>query len=391
MGSSHDTSRAKYHIQDVAAFAEDLNQAAKNAFPNRGRSRYNSVNVSLIRWEEDELNVRPELERLDNKFQDYGFRTTQWLIPSQNASLELTRKSIDFIDAEDNDHNLFIIYYAGHGRIDSERQAEWTCNRYPNSARVNWSSVQRLFANAKSDVLILLDTCAAASSTVRSEQGSMEAILACGFESRTAPPGEHSFTNMLIEVLEDWINRKSFSASCLHAEILSQLKLKETRKGREGTKLEWCFTPIHINYSRDPKALGIELCRRNVLPAPIVASEESSSIDAMDLDFDDTNTASSPLSSLTSSGEFQTPHVLIKIGLEHNQGPFDVRQCLRWLGGIPLLSKWAKIEGVYPSYSTLMILSVPMAVWNMLPDSPCLLFYWLFHGPQHSSGVLGVL
>jgi hypothetical protein len=55
--------------------------------------------------------------------------------------------------------------------------------------------------------------------------------VACGFESRAAPPGQYSFTNTLIEVLDDWQNKSSFSASSLHAEILFQLKLKENRKG----------------------------------------------------------------------------------------------------------------------------------------------------------------
>jgi hypothetical protein len=156
-------------------------------------------------------------------------------------------KTGEFIRDADNDNNLFIVYYGGHGRINSERQAEWLCRRDPSSARVHWSAIQTLFAEARSDVLILLDACAAASATARSLRGSMEAIMACGFESKAPPPGEHSFTNTLISILEEWVDRRSFSASCLHAEILSQLKLKENKKGREGKKLEWCVTPIHIN------------------------------------------------------------------------------------------------------------------------------------------------
>jgi hypothetical protein len=35
-------------------------------------------------------------------------------------------KAIDFIRASDNDRNLFVVYYAGHGRINSARQAEYT-------------------------------------------------------------------------------------------------------------------------------------------------------------------------------------------------------------------------------------------------------------------------
>jgi hypothetical protein len=296
----------------------------------------------LIRWEQDELNVQPELNRLNNKFKDYGFAANIWLVPSRDSHLELMSKTIDLIRASDNDRNLFIIYYAGHGRINSARQAEWTCNQDPNYASVDWSAIQSLFAKAKSDVLILLDTCAAASSTMRSQYGVMEAIVACGFESRAAPPGEYSFTNTLIEVLDDWQHKSSFSASSLHAEILFQLKLKENRKGREGVKLEWCSTPIHINYTHDSKTQGIELCRRNSLPPPAdsISSESlpdrrSTFIDPMDIDVNDTHTTPSPILSTSASGEFQTPHVLIRIGLEQQQPPMDAE----WLGAVRFKGK----------------------------------------------------
>jgi hypothetical protein len=109
----------------------------------------------------------------------------------------------------------------------------------------------------------------------------------------------------------------------------------------------------------------------------------------MDLDFDDSNSAPSPLSALTESRD-SNPHVLIKIGLEHNHGPMDVKQCLRWLESIPLLGKWANIEGVCPSHSTLMIVSMPVSLWDMLPDHPAstfITFIGYVTGPNMISGV----
>jgi hypothetical protein len=203
----------------------------------------------------------------------------------------------------------------------------------------------------------------------------MEAIIACGFESKALILGEYSFTNTLIYILDDWINRRSFSASCLHAKILSQLKLKETKKGRGGAKLEWCITPIHINYTQDSKVLSIELCRRNVLPPPSTSATEPEAnppVDTMDLDFDDP--CFPPLSSIPSvTPSVRFPHVLISLALEESQPDLDVKKTARWLESIPLLAKWAKVEGVYQSYSTLLILSVPVPVWNMLPDNPACL------------------
>ncbi|KAK0118179.1 hypothetical protein ONS95_012484 [Cadophora gregata] len=387
--SSHDTSRAGYHHQDLAAFSRDVNNAARRAFPNRGRSRYGTVNICLIRWEDDELGVQNEVSALDNVLQSYGFQTNIFLIPGTNSHWDLMRKMIDFIQAYDNDQNLFVLYYAGHGRMNSARQAEWVFRQNPDSPFVDWSAIQGLFGTAKSDVLILLDTCAAASSATTSQFAVMETIAACGFERRAPPPGEHSMTNTLVDVLRDWNNKPSFSAASLHTEILFRLKLKEAKKGREGVPLEWCVTPIHWINTKDCKASGIELCRRTKLPlisdaCSTATSDEddiSTYIDAMELDIDDKSSGSTPLSSVSSNGSYKVPHVLISLQLEEDQ-LLDARQCARWLDKFPLLAKWVKVDAVFPSYSTLMIMSVPMPIWDMLPDHPACSFIGYTTGPN---------
>jgi hypothetical protein len=156
------------------------------------------------------------------------------------------RKVLDFMESGDDYENLFILYYAGHGRMNKTRhgrmnktrQSEWVSHQDPNSPSLDWSGIQNLFAGAKSEVLVLLDTCAAASSTSTPQFGVMESIAACGFESRAAPPGEFSFTKALIEIMREWINKPSYSVSILHTKILFQLKQKENKKGREGVRLE---------------------------------------------------------------------------------------------------------------------------------------------------------
>jgi len=119
------------------------------------------------------------------------------------------------------------------------------------------------FEKATSDVFILLDCCAAASSATISGNEVTETIAAFGFERRCPPPSKYSFSNTLIEVLEDWKARPSFSAALLHTEMLFQLKRKRPEKGREGgPRMEWCSTPIHVVYTSDTKAPSIELSRR---------------------------------------------------------------------------------------------------------------------------------
>jgi hypothetical protein len=124
-----------------------------------------------------------------------------------------------------------------------------------------------LFERAKSDVLVFLDCCAAASSAPRRGDALMETIAACGFEGRAPLPGEHSFTTSLIEVLEEWINVPSFSISMLHSEVLKTLKGRRKEKCKNGQKLEWRSTPIYINNSIHPRTIGIELCKRALVDA----------------------------------------------------------------------------------------------------------------------------
>ena len=149
--------------------------------------------------------------------------------------------------------------------------------------------------------------------------------------------------------------------------------MKPTKKGREGNKLEWCVTLIHLDCTQNPTALDIKLCRRNILPYPLTGSaphklneDHTAFIDAMDIDFEPSNSSSSPLFSLSPSGKSKIPHVLISMALEEDQPELDVKKTARWLESILFLAKWAKVESIFPSYSTLLVLSVPVPVWNML-------------------------
>ena len=64
-----------------------------------------------------------------------------------------------------------------------------------------------MLQEAHSDVLILLDCCAAASSVVEAGSGVTEPKAACGFETVAPGVGQHSFTRSLIEELDFWVNK----------------------------------------------------------------------------------------------------------------------------------------------------------------------------------------
>ena len=126
MGGMHDTRDANYHIKDLPQFLKRVEEATKAAFPNAGRSRYATVNVLLLYWEDDDLGVIDEISVLERIFSDnYRYSTERWAIPSEDSDDSLLLKLHGFRKSNDRDDNLFIIYYGGHGYLNPSRQPIW--------------------------------------------------------------------------------------------------------------------------------------------------------------------------------------------------------------------------------------------------------------------------
>jgi hypothetical protein len=107
----------------------DFCQAAGGVFPNRDRKqlRYSDVEVILIRWNDDNrFGVSCELEDLCKVFnQGYGFKTTIWLIPTEDPLQEVMGKVLSLVKEAEKDGRLLIVYYAGHAAMDEARQQVW--------------------------------------------------------------------------------------------------------------------------------------------------------------------------------------------------------------------------------------------------------------------------
>lgn len=75
----------------------------------------------------------------------------------------------------------------------------------------------------------------------------------------------------------------------------------------------------------------------------------------------------------TNGEDFRVPRVLISLALEEDQS-LNSKTCEKWLSSCPVLVKFAKVEAVYKSFSTLLILSIPVFIWNLLPEEPACSF-----------------
>jgi hypothetical protein len=361
-------------------------KSATRAFPNRGNSaqRYTKVQALLLHWKSDDLFVLPELEDLEKCFRDhYNFSTDIFSIPSENSHLELMLKIGDLVKQHESDDTLFVVYYGGHARIDESRQSTWCANRRPGSPWLQWSAIQTLLERSVSDVMILLDCCAgAASATFPTGKSITETISASSWDAIAPDPGRYSFTNALIEVLEEW-RQRTFSAAMLHAEILARLKHPRPIL-INGKHFEARSTPVHFMMTSNHRAPSIELCRlvprKQMPPSPPNELaywgdrpshprmiEGRNPVEQYPLVVPDFGIPA------TSEPNEDEPHVLISLALEDDQR-LDLNDWETWLAAFPSIAKYVKVQGVFKSHSTMLLLSLPVMVWDFLPDDPACSF-----------------
>ncbi|TVY32307.1 hypothetical protein LSUB1_G008562 [Lachnellula subtilissima] len=353
---THDTTRAKYQMKELETFAKRLEEAATRAFPSRGRSRYQQVIAVLIQWEENGVNVQPEINRLQTVLDSYGFSTETWVIPSTSSHLKVMEMAKNLVADFGSAENLLIVYYTGHVSIDSSGESTWLCNQDPLSPSVSRS----------------------APGIVR---GVNETISACGSETLSTGLDMHLFTNALIDVLDNWSSRVSFSAAMLHSEILAAIKPNWLQKGNWTDKqiAKTGRMPTYMIASGGPHSSSIELARRRGYDNPNRANANFSqpipspnpSQTRIFSKLDAYNPAN--LNKTLESGELLIPHVLVSVALEEDH-TLEVEEWYAWVKGMPALSAYAMVEGIYKSYSTMLLISIPLLIWDLLPDDPAVFF-----------------
>jgi hypothetical protein len=251
--------------------------------------------------------------------------------------------------------------------------------------------------------LFLFDCCAAASASATTSQnitGTKETIAACGFEAQAPEPGAHSFTCELIEVLDKWKYSAPFSVAMLHSELLANLRHPKPKRDMFGKLVESRRTPVYVVTTSNAKTISIELARRRYAEAtdsndvfrpqkrqkvfhePYIPNNESQTetsvvippISDTNLDGNDSKEsehskyAQDQLNRVLPQGELSIPHVLISLALEGEQ-LLETGAWNKWLSDCPAFAKYARIEGMYKSHSTLLIISVAVVLWDLLPDN----------------------
>ena len=249
-----------------------------------------------------------------------------------------------------------------------------------------------MLEQARRDVLILLDCCAAASSIAGSGSGITEVIAACGFNNWAPSPGEHSFTRSLIEELKFMARRRPCSTALLHSRILTRLKHWDPNFSVPVAS-ERRTTPVHILLNNERNQHSIELRpqrTQNVTvegPSNVSFSGSHSSapstdeIEDIEMSMSEDSSSQSSLCEVWPDPLFKCPRVLISVALQEDQ-VLSTGDWAGWLRSVPALANYAPVEGVYRSYSTLLILSLSIALCDMLPKQGALAFIGFATSPN---------
>jgi hypothetical protein len=251
------------------------------------------------------------------------------------------------------------------------------------------SILQSILSEYDLDVLLLYDCCYAVPNASSIQGGGvMEYLVACGFEQGVAAEvGEHSFTNCLIQELgaasygsisivhlyERMMARLQNWMPCIDKDASGQMKLDAT--GKPLFEHPRRRTPIH-------GILTSEVRRRSILLSPV------SWTFAVPL-FHDTNTPDfesiessrkrrrgtghaigATASKIDSSIEYT--HVILSIRVSTPN--FDINSRRDWIRDASSEGTGVKVECIYNSFSTLMLLRMSITTWAPMPDNPAYSF-----------------
>lgn len=210
-------------------------------YPSRA-IRHDKTSVLLLSWEpgHDDLGVETEVRDLKKVFGElYGFRVYDKQLnvkkkPQHQALAHLSA----FVQEEDSERGLLIIYYAGHGYSDAESkagdmnligrnpppstpEAKEAGEKQVEKNKIVWSKVEPAIQNTDADILLIFDCCNAGRlgrPHTRAMSGSYYEFLgACSHNETTRGPGKESFTSALIAALTQLAKKEeAFSTSELH-------------------------------------------------------------------------------------------------------------------------------------------------------------------------------
>lgn len=378
---------------ELKQFADDLAKGVSRLEFTRRDVFYNRVHALLINWENDDLQTKNEIEKLQTLFaQKYNFSTESYSIPSDDSHNELEAKLVSTRNAHGKTvTDLVILYYGGHGMLNKENQSIWKAWKTPprgcrgKSPELNWSELQRRFETAKADVLFLIDCCYATNLMSTKMSGVKEMIAASGRRDKASGSQNNSFTNALINEFES-VRARPIQVAVLHQRLLKN----QERHGLEPT-------PIHAFLSEEVTSIVLARIPRKDEPVQYSPVPSSSDLDSDESDSEHSLCATSA-TSLQSLKLTSDCRILISVSLKPDSQTPIVEEWINWIwkhaprdiGGVKVsLSDFCSLESAWKSNSSLLLVSLPVAVWNVLAPNPAYSFVAILRSENEVGRRLG--
>ena len=255
-------------------------------------------------------------------------------------------------------------------------------------------------------MLILLDCCASGTASAGEGHGSSELISACAYNAIANGVGQYSFTNALVIELRALSSKPSFSIGELYSNIFIRAQSRLPDDGRERHP-----APVHLVLTREEKfPRSIQLSAKwrrdqNRNRGETHIEEATCSVPEAALQLDtspplgstclsmgppETETLEVPNSGsdgITSISKANiVPRIAFAVRLEDNfkPGHLTADLMLEWLRSLPIKVRNVKVEAGFSSFSTLLIVSLPISLASYFDPNPAVISL----GPITSSNIL---
>ncbi|KAI0409116.1 hypothetical protein F4802DRAFT_545495 [Xylaria palmicola] len=368
--STHNASLTSYHIP-FPDWLKQLDQAVQSAWPKRFVG-YTKVAVLMLCWETTYRGaMRAENRRLASVFNDvYNYSVSRWWIPSVDPDRAIYKRMDRFLDEYGHPENLLIIYYAGHARHNPAGGyfPIWQPRSEPEKGlQIDTATFHPLLVRAEDnspDVLLLYDCCfslASHRSNSNKSRAEVEGLFAGGFESKVPIPGQDSFTKHLTDALATAPDSgRTLTVAELHRQIIVRLQsFHEQAIFDANHEIRRCGTTGRVLHTQSVRVTPSHLF--------LAGNEKPRLIALQPLD------ESKPSSTTPEVAQAQPsnwPKVLLAIRLLDDG--YIEQEFRDWILHAP--PGVVEFRGIFPSFSSLLLIEVPIEVWDLLPPCPAVFF-----------------
>jgi hypothetical protein len=242
-----------------------------------------------------------------------------------------------------------------------------------------------LLEQSECDVLILLDCCASGTANSGEGNGASELISACAYNATANGVGPYSFTSALVIELTELSKKHSFSVGELYSNIFIRTQCRLPEDGRERHP-----APVHLVLTRSTQfPRSIQLSRMGIrakndsttLPSSLLAAlatqstaRGSNSSCVVEIDNTISSMPSITREEMNRLNSNSAPRLAFAVRLNESfeTGDLSIDAFVEWLRTVPALVDDVKIEAGFESFSSLLIISLPIAICSYLPRNPAI-------------------